>query len=249
MAGPAAGGQIEGRNPVLEALRGGLPVARVLLARGDRHGAVREILALARARGVPVEEVAPEELARRATTRVHQGVIAEAAPRGPVAVEDLLAEARRRGEPPFLVLAAEVQDPQNLGSLLRSAEAAGAHGVVVPRHRSARLTPAVIKASAGAAAHLAVAETPNLARCLEGLKERGLWVCGADPGAERAYYEADLRGPLVVVVGSEGRGIPRLVREKCDFLVRIPMGGRVASLNVAVAAAIILFEARRQRQG
>ncbi len=240
-------GQVEGRNPVLEALRSGQPVRRVLVARGEHHGAVREILALARAQGVPVEEVAPEDLARCATTRVHQGVIAETAPRGYVEVEDLLAAAERRGEPPFLVLAAEVQDPQNLGSLLRSAEAAGAHGVIVPRHRSAQLTPAVIKASAGAAAHLAVAQTGNLTRCLELLKARGLWVCGADPRGKQAYYEADLRGPLVLVVGSEGRGIPRLVLETCDFLVRIPMKGRVSSLNVAVAAAIILFEVRRQR--
>lgn len=241
-------GQIEGRRPVLEALRSGRPLLRILIARGERRGTLREVAALAEARGVPVEEVAADALARQALTRAHQGVIALAPPPGYVEVEDLLAAARRRGEPPFLLVAAEVQDPQNLGSLLRSAEAAGVHGVVIPRHRAASITPAVEKAAAGATAYLPVARTVNVARCLEDLKARGVWVCGADPRAELAHYQADLRGPLAVVVGSEGRGIPRLVRERCDFLVRIPMRGRVASLNVAVAAAVILFEAARQRR-
>ncbi len=241
--------QIEGRQPVLEALRSGRPLLRILLARGERRGTLREIALLARARGVPVDELPAADLRRRARTGAPQGVIALAAPPRYADVDDLLALARSRGEPPFLVVAAGVQDPRNLGALLRSAEAAGVHGVIVPKHRAAGLTPAAEKAAAGAAAFLPVAMVTNLAACLERLKERGIWVCGADPRGERLYYEADLRGPLAVVVGSEGRGIPRLVRERCDFLVRIPMRGRVASLNVAVAAAIILFEAQRQRQG
>lgn len=239
--------QLEGRNPVLEALRSGRRVHRILLARGERHGAVLDILRLARECGVPVEEIDRREMDRRARTRAHQGVVALAPPRAYASLDDLLERARARGEPPFVVVAAGLQDPQNLGSLLRSAEAAGAHGVLLPERRSAGLTPAAIKASAGASEHLPVVRVVNLARTLEELKEHGLWVFGADPAGDRSYFEADLRGPLAVVVGSEGEGMPRLVRERCDGLIRIPMRGRVGSLNAAVAAAIILFEACRQR--
>ncbi len=240
--------QIEGRRPVLEALRAGRPLRRLLVARGERHGLLLEIIRLAREQGIRIEEVPPADLERRARTRVHQGVVALAAAEPPVDVANLLARARQRGEAPLLLIAAGIQDPQNLGSLIRSAEAAGAHGVVIPRHRAAGLTPAVAKAAAGALAHLPVAEAVNLSQTIEMLKKEGLWVCGADPGAETSYHEADLGGPLALVVGSEGRGMPRLVRETCDFLVRIPMAGRVASLNAAVAGAILMFEAQRQRR-
>lgn len=239
--------QLEGRNPVLEALRSGRPLHRILVARGERHGSVLDILRFAHESGVPVEEVDRRELDRRSGCRAHQGVLALAAARAYATLEDILQNAGGRGEAPFLVVAAGLQDPQNLGSLLRSAEAAGAHGVILPERRSVGLTPAAVKASAGASEHLPVARVVNLARALEGLKERGLWVYGADPGGDRPYFEADLRGPLALVIGSEGRGMPRLVRERCDGLIRIPMKGRVGSLNAAVAAAIILFEASRQR--
>lgn len=240
--------QLEGRQPILETLRAGHRVRRLLVARGERHGSIAEILRLARENGVPVDEVPPEELARRAQTRAHQGVIALVPPPPLVGLSDLIAAARHRGEDPLLVVSAEIQDPQNLGSLIRSAEAAGAHGIVIPRHRAAWLTPAVAKAAAGALAHLPVARVVNLPRALEDLKKEGIWICGADPDADKAYYEADLRGPLALVVGSEGRGIPRLVRRCCDFVVSIPMSGKVASLNAAVAGAILLFEVRRQRR-
>lgn len=239
--------QIEGRNPVLEALRSGRRLHRILLARGERHGTVLDIQRLAGERGVPVEEVDRREMDRRSMSRAHQGVLALAPPRGYASLDDLLGRARDRGEAPFLVVAAGLQDPQNLGSLVRSAEAAGAHGVLLPERRSVGLTPAAIKASAGASEHLPVVLVGNLARTLEELKEHGLWVYGTDPAGERSYFEADLRGPLALVVGSEGRGMPRLVRERCDGLIRIPMRGRVGSLNAAVAAAIVLFEASRQR--
>lgn len=240
--------QIEGRRPVLEALRSGRPLLRVLVAAGATGAALAEIARLAGARGVPLEQRPAAELGRRARTRAHQGVIALAPAPRYAEVDEILAAARARGEPPLVVVAAQVQDPQNLGAILRAAEAAGAHGVVVARHRAAGLTPAVEKASAGAAAHLPVARVANLAACLARLKEEGLWVCGADPAGPLVYYEADLTGPLALVVGSEGRGIPPLVRARCDLLVRIPMRGRVASLNVAAAAAVLLFESLRQRQ-
>lgn len=241
--------QIEGRNPVLEALRSGRRLHRILVARGKRQGTVAEILRLAGQRGVPVEEVDRRELERRSRSRAHQGVMALAAPRAYATLGDLLRRARDRGEAPLLVVAAGLEDPRNLGSLLRSAEAAGVHGVLLPERRSAGLTPAAVKASAGASEHLPVARVGNLARALEELKEHGLWVYGADAEGERAYFEADLRGPVALVVGSEGKGMPRLVRERCDVLLRIPMRGRVGSLNAAVAAAVILFEASRQRTG
>lgn len=239
--------QLEGRNPVLEALRSGRPLQRILVARGERRGTVLDILRFARELGVPVEEVDPREMDRRSSSRAHQGVLALAAPRAYATLDDILCNARERGEAPFLVVAAGLQDPQNLGSLLRSAEAAGAHGVLLPERRAVGLTPAAVKASAGASEHLLVARAVNLARAMEELKERGLWVYGADPTGDRSYFEADLRGPLALVVGSEGKGMPRLVRERCDGLIRIPMRGLVGSLNAAVAAAIILFEASRQR--
>lgn len=231
-----------------EALRAGRPVRLLLVARAAGSGAVQRLLASARERGIPIKEVPREELDRRALSRAHQGVIALVAPKEMTDVDAMIELARSRGEPPLIVVAAEIQDPQNLGSLIRSAEAAGAHGLIFPRHRSAPLSPAVLKASAGAAEYLLLSEVTNLSRCLEELKERGLWVCGADQNAEKVCYEVDLTGPLALVVGGEGRGIPRLVRERCDFLVRIPMSGRVGSLNAAVAGAVLLFEILRQRR-
>lgn len=238
---------IAGRNPVLEALRAGRRLRVVMVARGSRGGAVGEITRLARAAGVPVEEVAREELDRRAGGVAHQGVLAVGAPWRPASVAAILERARGRGQPPLLLAAAEVQDPRNLGALIRCAEAAGAHGVVIPRHRAAGVTPATVKASAGAVEHLPVAEVTNMARCLDELKDMGLWAFGADAAGAVPYHEADWTGPTVLVVGGEGRGLPRLVREKCDLLVRIPMWGRINSLNVAAAGAVLLFEAARQR--
>ncbi len=238
---------IGGRNPVLEALRAGRRLQVIMVARGEKRGSVLEILRLAREAGIPVQEVSREELDRRAGELAHQGVVAVAAPWRPATVEAVLEAAQRRGQPALVVVAAEVQDPRNLGALIRCAEAAGAHGLIIPRHRAAGVTPATVKASAGAVEFLPVAEVTNLARCLDELKGMGLWVFGADAGGALLYHEADWRVPAVLVVGSEGRGIPRLVREKCDFLVRIPMWGRINSLNVAAAAAILLFEAARQR--
>lgn len=239
--------RVEGRRPVLEALRSGR-AQRVLLARGAHGAVVDEIVEAARRAGVPVEQVPREELDRRSATGRHQGVMAEARPLAYADLEAILERARQRGEPPLVLLCAGIQDPQNLGAMIRVADAAGAHGVVIPKDRSASLTSAVARASAGAVEHVPVARVTNLARALAGLQEQGLWACALDAGADRVLYEIDLTGPAAIVVGSEGRGIPRLVRERCDFAARIPMWGRVESLNAATAAALALFEAARQRR-
>jgi 23S rRNA (guanosine2251-2'-O)-methyltransferase len=238
--------QIEGRHPVREALAGGRPIRKVLVARTSRQAPpLREIVALARRRHVTVQEVDPRWLDRITRTHAHQGVIALASAHPTVEVEDLLERARTRGEPPLLVLLDGIEDPQNTGAIIRVAEAAGAHGVLLPARRSSGLTPAVARASAGAIEYIPVAQVTNLVRTIGALKQAGLWVVGADPAGED-LFQGSLTPPLGVVIGSEGRGLRRLVRESCDRLIRIPMGGRIASLNAATAAAVVLFEIRRQ---
>lgn len=248
---------VEGRRPVLEALRAGAPVDRLWVARGERQGSLREIVALARAAGVPIDELPPEVLAARATTRAPQGVIARIAAAETVPFEQLLEACARPSETgprrgaaaPLLVVLDGLQDPGNVGSLIRTAEAAGACGVVLPRHRAVGLTAAVVKTSAGATLHMPIAQVTNIPRALEAAKEQGLWVAGADMAGTHLLWEAPLTGPLALVVGGEGKGLSRLVRERCDYLVRIPMFGRVASLNAAIAGALLLYEVVRQRQG
>ncbi len=239
---------IYGRNAVLEALRGGRRVEKVLLAQGA-HGAAAQVERLARERAVPLETVERRELDRLAAGANHQGVVALVAAFAYVALDDLLAQAQKRDEPPLLLLLDSVQDPQNLGTLLRTAEAVGAHGVVIPQRRAVGVTAAVAKASAGAIEYLPVAQVTNLTQTIEQLKAAGVWVVGVEntPQAQ-VYDQTDLNRPLALVVGSEGRGLSRLVREHCDFLVRLPMRGHVGSLNVAVAGSIVLYEAWRQRR-
>lgn len=238
--------QIEGRHPVLEAIRAGRRVRRLLVATGTRGG-VSDIEKAAAERGIPVAYVTRAELDAMCRGRVNQGVVALAEPRTYQDVDTILSVASRAGQKPLVVLLDGVEDPQNLGSIIRTAAAAGAHGVVFPSRRSADLTPAAVKAAAGAADHLAIAREVNLARVLDGLKEKGLWIVGADASAAQVYTEVDLTLPVGLVIGGEHQGLRRLVREKCDFLVRIPMAGPLNSLNAAVAAAILLYEAVRQR--
>ncbi len=237
--------QIEGRHPVLQALRAGRPLRKLVVARGSAVS-LKHLVGEAHRRGIPVQEVDTAVVGRLARTRAPQGVIAYAAAHRVVGLDDLLGRAKVRGEPPFLLLLDGVEDPGNLGAILRSADAAGVHGVVIPQRRAAGLTPTVAAASAGAIEHVAVAQVTNLSQAIERLKADGVWVIGADPGAEQTMYDASLRPPIALVVGGEGRGLARLVRERCDLLVRIPMRGETASLNVSVAAALVLFEVRRQ---
>ena len=232
-----------GRNPVREALRAGRPMHKIIMA-GKGNGALREITSLARARGVPVQFADRAALDRLTGGVRHQGVAALAAPVGYADPDGLVAGK----EKPLLVALAGVQDPRNLGAVVRTAEAAGADGVVIPARRAAGITPAAEKASAGALAYLPVARVTNLARFLEQMKEKGLWVVGADPEAEQVYWDADLRGPLVLVVGGEEAGLGRAVRAACDLLVRVPMTGKVGSLNASVAAALLIYEVVRQRR-
>ena|SRR5690606_29933767 len=242
-------GLIAGRNPVREALLAGRPVERLLVAEGAGGASLAEIVRLAAERGIAVQYADRRRLDRLAEGQVHQGVVAIAAPKAYVPLEEILARAQAQGEPPLLLLLDEVQDPHNLGSLLRSADGAGAHGVVIPKRRSAGLTMTVARTSAGAVEYVPVAQVPNLVQAIRTLKERGLWVVGADMAGERDLWDADLTGPLAVVIGGEDKGLGRLVRESCDFLIRIPMRGRVNSLNAGVAGAVILFEIARQRRG
>ncbi|MGE5529206.1 MAG: 23S rRNA (guanosine(2251)-2'-O)-methyltransferase RlmB [Patescibacteria group bacterium] len=237
MRGSERTDQIEGCNPVLEAIRAGRPLHRVLVARGAGGGRLGPALAAARAAGVPVVQTDPAALDRMARTRNHQGIIAIAAPKACVSLADLLA-APRPG-PRFLLLLDGVMDPQNLGALCRTAEAMGVNGLVLPERRAAGLTTAVERASSGALEHLPVARVTNLVRAMTELKAGGYWLIGAEAGTGR-YELPELNGPVGLVLGGEGEGLRRLVREACDFLVSIPMFGRVNSLNVSAAGAILM---------
>lgn len=243
-----AGELIAGRNPVLEALKAGRAINRLVVARGAGEGSIRAILAQAREARIPVSEVDRRRLDELAGGTNHQGVVAQIAARGYVQVEEILEVARVRGEDPLILILDGVEDPRNLGSLLRTAEAAGVHGVIIPERRSAGLTSVVAKASAGAIEHIGVARVTNLARLVEQLKEKGLWIAGAHGEAETVYHQANLTGPLGIILGGEGKGIGPNLRNKCDFLVCLPMKGRVNSLNVGVAGAVMLYEVLRQKE-
>ena len=238
---------VAGRNPVLELLRAGRELECVYIQAGLTGGSLGKIAALARERGVPVKEATPEKLLALSGIRSHQGVAAVPAAADYARMEDILERAGE--EPLFVVLADGVEDPHNLGAIIRTAEAAGAHGVIIPKRRSAGLTAAAVKASAGAAAHLPVVRVANLVSAMEELRERrNIWFYCADMDGE-SWCAADYRGDIGLVVGSEGSGVSRLVKEKCDFVVSLPMAGKVNSLNASVAAGIVLYEMARQRMG
>lgn len=240
---------IWGRKPVAEALRAGADVEKVYVGEGVQDsGVIEEILRRARAGRVPVQRLDRRALDRMSAGAVHQGVVAEVGEHRYAEVDDLLSRAAAAGEAPLLLLLDSVQDPQNLGSLIRTAEAIGAHGVVIPRHRSAGVTPAVVKSSAGAVEHLPVAQVTNLGREVERLKAQGIWVIGLSAAGAKPYDEVDYAVPLALVVGAEGAGLSRLVAERCDLLVSLPMRGQVESLNAAVAGSIALYHAWRSRR-
>ena len=238
---------IEGRNAVLEALRAGRALDKVYIARGETDKALAHIAGLARERGVSVSDCDRRKLDAMSVTKAHQGVIAVCAVREYASLDDILALAESRGEAPFVVVCDEISDPHNLGAIIRSAECVGAHGVVIPKRRSAGLTAVVGKTSAGAAEHLPVARVANISAALQELKDRGLWVYGAAAEGSSPMWETDLTGPLALVIGSEGEGLGRLVRERCDFLVSFPLRGKVGSLNASTAAAVLMYEVLRQK--
>ena len=245
----APDGLIEGRNAVTEALRAGVPVDKVWLLRGEDSAPLRRIAALARAAGAVVADADRRKLDGMSATGAHQGVVAAVAAQKYAEVPDLLRIAEERGEKPLLVVCDEISDPHNLGAIIRTAECAGAHGVIIPKRRSAGLTAVVAKASAGAVAHLPVARVPNIPALLKDLKKRGLWIYGADASGTASLYETDWTGAAALVIGSEGAGMTRLAAEQCDFLVKIPMKGHINSLNASAACAVLLYEAVRQRGG
>ena len=242
-----ADGLIEGRNAVIEALRAGTAIDKIYIARGETDATLGHIASTARGKGIVVAEADRRKLDGMSRTKSHQGVIAIAAVREYASVDDILNAAREKGEKPLVVVCDELSDPHNLGAVIRTADAAGAHGVIIPKRRSAGLTAIVGKTSAGAVAHVPVARVPNLPALLKELKEEGVWVFGATMGGTTPLYQADLKGPAAIVIGSEGSGMGRLVAERCDFLVSIPMRGKLNSLNASAAAAILLYEAVRQR--
>ncbi|MDR1495674.1 MAG: 23S rRNA (guanosine(2251)-2'-O)-methyltransferase RlmB [Clostridiales Family XIII bacterium] len=236
---------VYGRNPVLEALASGADIDRVLIQKGV-EGAGRKIYALAKKAGVPVTTLEKNALGREAGTNAHQGVACYLSEFAYATVDDILAAAAALGEAPFIVLLDGIEDPHNLGTIIRSADGAGVHGVVIRKNRAAQVTPAAVKASAGAALRLPVARAANIAQTIDYLKERGVWVYGADTGGEN-YASLTYEGAAALVVGSEGAGLSRLVREQCDHIVSIPMRGKLASLNASCAAAVVLYEMTKDR--
>ena len=238
---------IAGRNAVAEALRAGREIDSVLLAKGDRAGSISALAAQCRRKGLLVKEVDSRKLDALCGPN-HQGIAALTACKETVTLDELFAAAEAKGEPPFFVVCDELEDPHNLGAILRTAETAGVHGVVIPKRRSVGLTSAVYKASAGAVEYVPVARVSNITDALREMKKRGVWVYGLDMDGE-TWCSVDMKGAAAVVVGSEGRGISRLVKEQCDFIVSLPMRGHITSLNASVACGIVLYEAARQRQG
>lgn len=238
---------IEGRNAVTAALKSGRQIDKIYIRRGDNKGSMLPIIAKAKEKGIPVVEIDKAKLDSMSETGVHQGVIARIPPYEYKTVDDILNIAREKGEPPFIVILDHLEDPHNLGSIIRTANCAGVHGVIISKHDGVTLTAAAVKASAGAASFTPVARVSNIAQTVEYLKEQGVWVTGADAAGDRSIYEADLKGAVALVVGGEDRGISRLTASKCDFLVGIPMKGDVNSLNASVAAALMIYEAMKQR--
>ena len=238
---------IEGRNAVIEALRAGRALDKIYIAKGETDKTLGHIASKARDAGVVVVEADRRKLDAMSVTKAHQGVVAVAALREYCSVEDILAVAEERGEAPFVILCDEISDVHNLGAILRSAECAGAHGVIIPKRRSAGLSGIVGKTSAGAVEHMAVARVANLPSAIRDLKERGLWIYGTAADAQSSLWETDFTGPCCIVIGSEGDGMGRLVRESCDFLVSIPMRGKLDSLNASAAASVLMYEVLRQR--
>jgi len=238
--------QIEGRNAVMEAVLAGRPIYKIYLKKGERHGVIFKIMQLARGKGIPLSKVDADAFYAMVRTSGHQGICAVVSPREYVRVDDILNYAGSLKQDPFIIVLNELTDPQNLGSIMRTADCLGVHGIVISKNRACGLTPTVVKVSAGAAEYVRIARVNNIASTLEDLKKRGLWVMGADSEGKDCF-DADLTGPIALVVGGEDKGLGRLVREKCDLLIRVPMKGHIGSLNAAVAASILGYDIARQR--
>ena len=238
---------VEGRNAVLELLESEKDINKILIQSGEKHGSIMKIIAKAKANGVVVQEVQRRKLDEMSTSNNHQGVIAIVPPFQYVEVDDILDEAKKRGEEPFIIILDGIEDPHNLGSIIRTAETAGVHGVIIPKRRAASVNATVAKTSAGAVEYMKIARVNNINDTINELKEKGVWICGTDMNTDTLHYEQDYKMPIAIIIGNEGKGISRLTKENCDFFVKIPMKGKISSLNASVSAGIIMYEVVKNR--
>lgn len=239
--------QIEGRNSVLELLKSERDINKIFIAKGEKHGSINKIISIAKERRVVTVEVDRAKLNQMAMSDNHQGVIAIVPPFDYCEVEDIISLAKQRNEKPFILILDGIEDPHNLGSIIRTAETAGVHGIIIPKRRAATVNSTVYKVSAGAVEHMNIARVNNLNETIKYLKDNDIWVCGTDMDAKNYYYNEKFDGPIAIVIGSEGFGMSRLVKDNCDFLVKIPMKGKITSLNASVSAGIVMYEVVKQR--
>ena len=239
--------QVEGRKAVLELLESGRDINKILVANGEKHGSIHKILAIAKERKIIVTEIEKNKLNQIAQTPNNQGVISIVPPYDYCEVEDILDEAKRKNEKPFILILDGIEDPHNLGSIIRTAETAGVHGIIIPKRRAASVNSTVSKVSAGAVEYMKIARVNNINETIRYLKEQDVWICGTDMDTDTIYTKQDYKMPIAIVIGSEGFGMSRLVKENCDFLVKIPMKGKITSLNASVSAGIIMYEVVRKR--
>ena len=240
--------QVEGRNSVLELLETEKDINKIYVTRGEKHGSINKIIMKAREKGVVIVEKDKKEMQQLAQTENYQGVIAIVPPFDYCDIEDIIEEAKKREEDPFVIILDGIEDPHNLGSIIRTAETAGVHGVIIPKRRAASVNSTVNKASAGAVEHMKIARVNNITDAINKLKEEGLWICGTDIEAKQYYYNQDLKGPLGIVIGNEGQGMSEKVKKNCDFFVKIPMKGKISSLNEAESTVIIMYEIVEQKK-
>lgn len=239
--------QVEGRNSVLELLESKKDINKIFVTKGEKHGSINKIIAIAKERRIIIVEKDRRQMEQIAQTNNYQGVIAIVPPFEYCEIEDILEEAQNRNEDPFVLILDGIEDPHNLGSIIRTAETAGVHGIIIPKRRAASVNATVNKTSAGAVEHMKIARVTNISDSIQKLKDAGLWICGTDINTQTYYYNQDLTGPLGIVIGNEGSGMSEKVRKKCDFLVKIPMKGKVTSLNASVSTGIVVYEAVKQR--
>lgn len=239
--------KIEGRNAVIELLKSGKPINKLYILKGERQGSINEIIKIAKRNKNVIVEVDKNKLDSLSETKHHQGVIAFVSPVEYKELDDIFALAKERNEDQFIIIADEIEDPHNLGALIRSAEGAGCHGIIIPKRRAVGVTEIVVKTSVGATQYVPVVRVNNINETIRELKDRGVWIVGTDGNADKLYYEQDLTGPIAIIIGSEGRGMNSLTMKNCDYLVKIPMMGKITSLNASVSGGIIMFEALKQR--
>ena len=239
--------QVEGRNAILELLESGKDINKIFVTRGEKHGSINKIIAIAKERKIIIVEKDKKQMEQMAQNENYQGVIAIVPPFEYCEIEDILDKAEELNEDPFILILDGIEDPHNLGSIIRTAETAGVHGIIIPKRRAASVNSTVNKVSAGAVQYMKIARVTNITDAIGKLKENGLWICGTDINTDKYYYNQDLTGPLGIVIGNEGSGMSEKVKKNCDFLVKIPMKGKITSLNASVSTGIVIYEAMKQR--